>query len=246
MVDAPRQTLWVCSGNAGFSIAPQTDSALKAFDLATGAPKSSYALPGGGYCNDMALSRAGRIYVSDSQRPRILVLDDENRDLRTWVENPAFCRVAENCLNGIAIDGDQSVYVSHVSAAPELMKITMKPDGSAGDVTAIHVPRPLKNVDAIRLLDASRLVVFESNAFAKNDTLNGSISLVTLHPGRDASVETLANGLADPSSGVLRDGRIFFVQSKWEVLFRHAPDRIDQVDKGVPFTVNSLPLPVQP
>jgi len=246
LVDAARQTLWVCSGSVGFSIAPRTESALKAFDLTTGTPKASYALPGGGYCNDMALSRAGRIYVADSQRPRILVLDDEKSALRTWVENPALCRVADNCLNGIAIDRDQAVYVSHISAAPELLKIAMTADGSAGEITPIRVPRLLKNVDAVRLLDAEHLVIFESNAFAKNDPLNGSVSLVTLHPGRSASVDTLANGLAAPSSGVVHGGRVFFIQSKWEVLFRHAPDAADQVEKGVPFVINSLELPVQP
>lgn len=194
----------------------------------------------------MALSRAGRIFVSDSQRPRVLVLDQEGGELRDWIENPAFCRETKICLNGIAIDPDQAVYVSHVSAAPEFLRIAMNPDGSAGEVTTIQTPRPLKNADAIRLIDSTRIVVFESNAFANNDPLNGSISIVTLHADRAASLDTFANGLADPSSGAVHDGRIFCVQSKYSVLFRHPPDAADQVEKGVPFTVDSIPLPAQP
>lgn len=42
LIDTARQTLWVCSGDSGFSVAPRTTSALKAFDLATGTPKASY------------------------------------------------------------------------------------------------------------------------------------------------------------------------------------------------------------
>ncbi len=244
LIDAARQTLWVCSGDSGFSIAPRTESALKAFDLESGTPKASYALPGGGYCNDLALSDDGRVFVSDSQRPRILVLDDENGALRNWVENPAFCREPEVCLNGIAVDPGGAVYVSHVSTAPELLRVEINPDGSAGDVAAVPMPRPLKNADAVRLLDSDRILIFESNAFASNDPLNGSISIATLQADGPAMLDTLANGLADPSSGAVHDGRIYFIQSKYTVLFRHPPDAAAQVDKGVPFTVNTIPLPL--
>lgn len=243
LIDAARQTLWACSGDSGFSIAPRTESALKAFDLESGTPKASYALPGGGYCNDLALSDDGSVFVSDSQRPRILVLDDEHGELRNWVENPAFCREPEVCLNGIAIDQSEAIYVSHVSMAPELLRVDFNPDGSAGDVKAIPMPRPLKNADAIRHIDRNRILIFESNAFANNDPLNGSISIATLKTDRAAMLDTLANGLADPSSGAVHDGRIYFIQSKYALLFRHPPDAADQVEKGVPFTVNAIPLP---
>ncbi|MFT3691200.1 hypothetical protein [Paenirhodobacter sp.] len=205
LIDAARETLWACSGDTGFSTAPRTESALKAFDLTTGAPKASYALPGGGYCNDLALD-AGRVFVSDTKRPRILVLDAAEAELRVWAENPAFCD-GPMCLNGITIDPGKAVYVSRVAAAQELLRVGLR-DGA---VTSVPMPRVLKNADAIRFVDG-RIVIFENNTFAANDPLNGSISVATLHPDGPATLDTLANGLADPSSGAVHDGRIYFIE----------------------------------
>ena len=54
LVDAARGTLWVCSGDIGFTVVPSTPSALLRFDLATGAPRGRLPLPDDGYCNDLA------------------------------------------------------------------------------------------------------------------------------------------------------------------------------------------------
>ena len=66
LVDAKRGALWICSGNIGFTTVPSTPSALKRYDLATGAPRASYAMPDGGYCNDLAQDTRGNLYVTDS------------------------------------------------------------------------------------------------------------------------------------------------------------------------------------
>jgi hypothetical protein len=58
LVDAKHQALWVCSGNSGFTTVPQTPSALKRYDLATGAPRASYAMPGCGLLQRPGAGRA--------------------------------------------------------------------------------------------------------------------------------------------------------------------------------------------
>src|SRR5262249_54523415 len=72
LVDAARGLLWICSGSSGFTTVPQTASALKSYDLATGAPRASHAMPDAGYCNDLAQDARGNLYVTDSFHPRVL------------------------------------------------------------------------------------------------------------------------------------------------------------------------------
>ena len=88
LVDAARGALWVCSGNIGFTTVPSTPSALKRYDLATGAPRGSLALPDAGYCNDLALDTQGRLYVTDSRHPRVLRLSPDGTALQVWKKGP--------------------------------------------------------------------------------------------------------------------------------------------------------------
>jgi hypothetical protein len=247
LVDKARGLLWACSGNMGYTTVPRHRSALKAFDLASGAPKQSYDLPGGGYCNDLALARDGRIFVTDSLHPRILVLDDEKALLRPWIEDPQFCRGTLGfCLNGIAIDPDGSVYASLVEASPDLLRIGTDVQGKPAGVTPVHFPRVLKNADGLRSIAPGRLLIFESNAFAKNDPLDGSVTLATIRGNGAGALQTLVNGLADPSSGIAFGGRVYFIQSKYSILLRQQPDDTSKVSTDVPFVVDSVPLPVAP
>jgi len=107
----------------------------------------------------------------------------------------------------------------------------------------VPFPRVLKNADGLRFLGPDRLLVFESNAFAKNDPLDGSVSLATLGPAGVSKLETLVNGLADPSSGIAHDGRVYFMQSKYSILLRHPADDQSGVPGNVPFAIGSVPLP---
>ncbi len=244
LVDRARGLLWACSGNLGYATVPRRPSALKSFDLASGRPRASYAFPGGGYCNDLALAPDGRIYVTDSFKPRVLVLDRPDAELRPWAEDPRFCLGTQGfCLNGIAIDPGRAVYVSTVEAQDALLEVPFAPTGAASPARPVRMPRVLKNADAIRFLAPDRIVIFESNAFAKNDPLDGSISLARLQPDGTAVLDTLVNGLADPSSGIVFGGRIYFIESKYEILLRHQPDDTRGVPTGVPFRVDSVPLP---
>ncbi|AIF49291.1 SMP-30/gluconolactonase/LRE family protein [Dyella japonica] len=242
LVDARRGLLWICSGTFGFTTVPTQPSALKSYDLATGAPRASYALPDKGYCNDLAQDEQGNLYVTDSFQPRVFRWRDGDAALEIWKQDPAFAAGPEGFkLNGIAIDG-KHVYVSTVTAASYLLRIDMKSDGSAGDVARIDMPRTLKNADAIRSAGPDRLVIFESNAFGHNGPYGGEISLATLAGHRATSLVTLVAGLNDPSSGVIANGRVYYIESKYSLLFAHKGDDAG-IPRHVPFDVQSVPLP---
>jgi len=154
LVDAKRGTLWVCSGNIGFTLVPPTPSALKRYDLATGAARGSYTMPDAGYCNDLAQDTRGNIYVTDSLHPRVLRLPPGADALMPWKDDALLAGPAPygdfKGLNGIAFDGDRHLVVSLVAAASHVLRIDIDTQGRAGTVTRIEAPRELKNVDAIR------------------------------------------------------------------------------------------------
>jgi streptogramin lyase len=241
LVDAKHQALWVCSGNSGFTTVPQTPSALKRYDLATGAPRASYAMPDAGYCNDMAQDAAGNIYVTDSFHPRVLRLAPDATALTVWKEDPALAGTGPyKGLNGIAIDGGRNVYVSLVAAAPYLLRIDLGSGGQAGEVTHIEAPRVLKNVDAIRAWKPGRLVLFESNAFG-DGPYGGQVTVARVE-GAKLGLQTVVAGLNDPSSGAVLGDRVYFIESKYALLLEHKDDDA-AVPRGVPFDIQSRALP---
>jgi len=241
LVDAKRRALWICSGNIGFTTVPSTPSALKRYDLATGAPRASYAMPDGGYCNDLAQDARGNLYVTDSYHPRVLKLAPGAASLVTWKEDPALAGSGPyKGLNGIAIDGGRDVYVSLVAAAPYVLRIGLGADGKAGEVTRVEAPRELKNVDAIRAWKPGRLVLFESNAFGEGP-YGGQITVARVE-GAKLGLQTVVAGLNDPSSGAVWGDRVYFIESKYSLLTRRN-EGDGPVPTGVPFDIQSRALP---
>ncbi len=246
LVDAGRRLLWVGSAAFGFSSVPLTPSALKSYDLDSGAARASYPLPpgaggGAGQCNDVAQDAAGTLYVTDSAQPRVLRLRQGEAALQTWAADAAFAVGAQGyALNGIAIDRDQ-VYLSAVAAAPYLLRVGVNGDGSAGAAARIALPRALKNADALRLAGPGRLVIFESNTFGADGPYGGQITLARL-AGEGATLQTIVAGLNEPSSGAVAGGRVYFIESKFALLFKHQ-DNDAALPRAVPFSLQSRALP---
>jgi streptogramin lyase len=94
--------LWVCQNNTGgrggAPVVGQT--ALRSFDLKSGAAKDTYNFPtNGGACNDMAVAADGTVYATESFANRIHRLKPGAKELDLWV--PADQRLAG--VDGIAI-----------------------------------------------------------------------------------------------------------------------------------------------
>lgn len=242
LVDSKRRTLWACSGDMGYSVVPTTPSVLKRYDLASGAFVASYVLPDAGYCNDLAQSADGTVYVTDSRHPRVLSLVPGARALEIWKEDPALGagQSPYSGLNGIALDGERAVYVSLVVASDHVLRIERTPDAKAGAVTPIVAPRELKNVDALRIWKPGHMVLFESNAMGKKP-FGGQITLARAE-GDHLILQTLVSGLNDPSSGVVWGHRVYYIESKYRLLTQREPSE-GPVPTGVPFDIRSRALP---
>ncbi|HEX7686378.1 MAG TPA: hypothetical protein VF453_01670, partial [Burkholderiaceae bacterium] len=248
LVDAAQGALWACSGDIGFTVVPSTPSALERFDLATGAPRGRFPMPDDGYCNDLAQDASGALYVSDSRHPRILKLAPGAAALAVWAEDgrlggPAAFADKHGAyvgLNGIAVGGDGAILASLVAAAPYVLRVPVGADGRAGAPQRLVAPRTLANVDALRAWKPGRLVLFESNAFGAGP-YGGRITLARV-VGDRLELRPLVAGLNDPSSGVVAGGRVWFIESKYGLLTHRAPAD-GPVPEGVPFDVESVPLP---
>ncbi|MEO6918739.1 MAG: hypothetical protein ABI171_06920 [Collimonas sp.] len=242
LVDAAHKLLWICSGNWGYTSVPSTPSALKSYDLASGAPRASYPMPDKGYCNDLVQDSQGTLYVTDSFHPRVLRLLPGAAALNIWKEAPSMGAGNDGLfLNGIALDGDHKLYVSLVTAVPYVLRVDINENGTAGAVTRIDVPRLLKNADAIRIYAPDRMAIFESNAFGKTGPYGGQVSIARIN-GNSATLETIVNGLNDPSSGVIVGNRVYFIESKYSLLFPHK-EHPEDVPLNVPFDLQSRELP---
>jgi hypothetical protein len=242
LIDSAHHLLWVCSGAMGFTTVPMTPSALKSFDLESGAPRGNYALPEGGYCNDLAQDKLGALYVTDSLHPRILRFEANVGKLVIWKESPAFATGDRYFLNGIAIDAQQRVYVSPVTAKPYLLRVQIDARGGASEVTRVSAPRVLKNADAIRTLSGDRLLIFESNAFGHDGPYGGVVTVAQVTGDQLTKLSTIVAGLNDPSSGLVYGDRVYFIESKYGLLLAHPHDDA-AIPRDVPFDVQSRPLP---
>jgi len=243
LVDAAAGLLWVCSSAAGFTTVPQTPSALKSYDLSSGSPRGSYAMPDAGYCNDLAQTPDGTLLVTDSLNPRILALGRGDPALRIWLEDGQFAAGDDGyAVNGIAVDPAGVVYVSPVTAVPYILRIGIDGNGQPGKVERVAAPRTLRNVDAVRFLDARHLVLVESDVFGETGARRGTVLLATLDQDSISRLQTLAGQLDDPSSGIILGDRVWYVQSRFGLLTRSAKEGV-ATPQNVPFSVESVLLP---
>lgn len=148
--DEGTSTLWVCSnelqpGPPG--AAPPLSSALHSFDLASGSPRASHALPKGGFCNDMAVGPGGEVYVADTEGMRVLRLPKDGSKLEAWSPAGAF-GPAGGVVDGIAVVGGRVIVGT--LATSKLFAVEVGSDGKAGKVTDLTLSAPLNAPDGIR------------------------------------------------------------------------------------------------
>lgn len=99
-VDDRSRLVWAASGTVDQTpLGPEEEggTALFAFDLMGGGLYRSYTIEGAGQIADFTV-RDGTVYASDSQAPRVYVLDDMNSQLRVLAEDPRFVS-----LQGVAL-----------------------------------------------------------------------------------------------------------------------------------------------
>src|ERR1700756_513176 len=165
--DERANTLWACSNDlsalGGLSSSGDGGSALKGFDLRTGAAKRSIALPGAhAFCNDIAVDARGAIYVTDSAGPNILRLPAGVSTFEVFASSPLFSPPQGGFgLDGIAFGRDGNVYVTTYTAGG-LFRVDVK-GGRADRVTQLRSATPLTHPDALRVLGESSFLLVEGS-----------------------------------------------------------------------------------
>ena len=171
LADDRSNTLWVCQnstgGRDGAPVVGQT--ALRSFDLKTGAAKGTYPFPAnGGVCNDIAVSADGAAYVSESLRGRVHRLKPGATQLEVWVRDSTM-----NVIDGLAFLADGSLYVNDF-ATGKLFRIPVNADGSAGAIVPIETSMPLTRPDGLRASGARTLIQAEQQGRVTELTITGN------------------------------------------------------------------------
>ena len=172
LADDKSNTLWVCQnstgGRGGAPVVGQT--ALRSFDLRTGAAKGTYNFPSnGGVCNDMAVAPNGTVYATESFANRIHRLRPGASELDLWVPaNPQLAGV-----DGIALLADGAVYVNTFFAG-QIFRIPVNPDGSAGTMVQIETSLPLTRPDGLRTVGPQTLIQAEGQGRLAELTIKGT------------------------------------------------------------------------
>ena len=187
LADEESNTLWACSTNMSGQGEP---TALKAFDLTTGAPKGSYPFPGTkSVCNDIAIGPDGTTYVTDTGNPRILRLKPGASALEVWTTDDRF-----DSLDGIAFGDNVTLYVNTVQTG-HLFRIRLGRDGSAEKATQLELSAKLDRPDGMRSNGVNQLLLVEGA---------GRLDRVTFD-GDTAKIEVLKDGY-NGSTAVTRVG----------------------------------------
>jgi streptogramin lyase len=222
--DEPAGTLWVCASAAGGrNGAPVVgETALKAFSLKDATFKASYAFPGSGLCNDIAVAKDGTVYATDTTGARVLRLKRGARALDVWAADTGLLATAD----GIAVLADGSIYVNSVGQGT-LLRIPVKADGSAGPITKLATSRPLQTPDGMRSVGRMTMLLVEGA---------GRLDEVTIS-GDKAEVKVLKEGLTGPTAVTLVGGMAYVSEARLN--YRNDPKLRDQ-DPG-PFRAVGVP-----
>jgi hypothetical protein len=211
LADEKSGTLYVCSNDiSGFGVPGPNDikgAWLKTFDLASGAPKGSFALGDPkSLCNDIAVGSDGTAYITDSFTPNVYSLKPGGTALEVWATDPALAPAKDGVgLDGIALGSDGHLYVTTYIPA-KLFRIAVK-DGKADAVTELKPSRALDHADAMRAFGNSFLVIEGA----------GKLDKVTVK-GDEAQIETIQDGLSEPVSvtqvgntGWVAEGKLSYI-----------------------------------
>lgn len=184
LADASSNTLWTCQLTPVPETTPvQRHTALRGFDLSTGAPKIRWNLPGDNTtCNDFAVGPDKALYVTDTATGRIYKLPPGASNAELFLEHRALMGIdGITFLNG-------TLYVNNV-ISNNLYRIPVDSSGKAGQPVDIWMDQPVKGPDGMRAANG-KLFVAENGS--------GKISAITVN-GDKASVAVIKEGLKTPT-----------------------------------------------
>jgi hypothetical protein len=183
--DAGTNTLWACQLTPVPDTTPaKRHTALRSFDLTTGAPRLRWNLPGdNSTCNDLSIGPDKALYFTDTANSRIYRLPAGATTPELFLEDRALYGI-----DGITfLDG--TLYVNNVFSN-NLYRIPMDAAGKAGTPVDIWMDQPIKGPDGMRAANGKLLLA---------ENAGGKIDVITVH-GDKASVTVIKEGLKTPTA----------------------------------------------
>ncbi len=202
LADDASNTLYACSGANG---APPDQaaqkSAVRTFDLKTGAAKASYPMPyaAKSFCNDFAIDKAGSLYVTDTVGGAVHRLKKGGTALEEWIKDAKLAGA-----DGVAIGGDGAVYVNSVFAS-KLFRVAVNADGSAGAITELTPSMKMNQPDGLRALGGLRFLQAEGGT--------GRIEVVTV-AGDGATITPIKEGEPGLTAVTVARGKVWALNGK--------------------------------
>jgi hypothetical protein len=181
--DASTGTLWACQIYTTPPGSPP-HSALRGFDLKTGAGKFRWELPGErNLCNDFVVGPDKALYISDTAGAKIWRLKPGAAAPEMFTDDRTLLGI-----DGITFIGD-SLYENNV-IFNKLYRVPIDASGNAGKPVDIWMDKPVKGPDGMRAANG-KLFLAENGA--------GKIDMVTVN-GDTANITALQEGLATPTA----------------------------------------------
>jgi sugar lactone lactonase YvrE len=228
LVDERSGTLWTCSNDlASDGIASPGSgggSALKGFDLKTGAGKVSAPFPGNHpLCNDIAVAKDGRVYVSDEYGARVLRLSTDLHTLEVFVSDPQLTDI-----DGIAFGADGNLYANTYEGSG-LFRIDVR-HSTAGKVVKLSTSRPITHPDGMRPVTGNMFLMVEAA---------GTLDRVSVR-GDKALIETIRSDMLEPSAVTCVGRTAWVAEGQIGVLY----DVKHPKSPKLPFDVVPVPVPL--
>lgn len=184
LADASTNTLWTCQLTpVPNSNPPARHTALRSFDLTTGAAKIRWNLPGdNNLCNDFTIGPDKALYITDTIPGRIFRLPAGASTAELYLEDRTLFGVdGITFLNG-------TLYVNNV-IFNKLYRIPVDAVGKPGTPVDIWTDQPIKGPDGMRAANGKLLLA---------ENASGKISSLTVN-GDKASVTVIKEGLNTPT-----------------------------------------------
>jgi hypothetical protein len=197
LADGATNTLWACELTPVPGTTPaKRHTALRGFDLTTGADKLRWNLPGDdSTCNDFSIGPDKALYITDTANGRIYRLPAGASTAELYLEHRTLMGV-----DGITfLDG--TLYVNNVFFN-KLYRIPVDAAGKPGIPVDIWMDQPVKGPDGMRAANG-KLYVAENGS--------GQIAVLTVN-GDKASVTVLKDGLKTPTGIEPAGGTLWFTE----------------------------------
>src|SRR5580700_5603237 len=199
LADASSKTLWTCQLTPVPDTKPaQRHTALRGFDMDSGAQKIRWNLPGdSSMCNDFSVGPDKALYISDTMNGKIFKLPAGASTAELFLEDTTSLRGIDGItfLNG-------TLYVNNVISS-KIYRIPVDAAGKAGQAVELSLDQPVKGPDGMRAARGKLLL-------AENGS--GKISVITVN-GDKASVTVIKEGFKTPTA-VEPDGDTIWIAER--------------------------------